>query len=289
LNWNGKDDTAECIDSLGSIAYPDHELLLVDNGSTDGSVEYLTGRFPGLKVLETGANLGYAGGNNRGIKAALEQGADYVLLLNNDTIVSPDFLDGLVKVAEGDERIGMVGPKICFYSDPRKIWSAGGNINMFTGDVGNVGEGLPQGALSGVRTVDYVSGCALMIKAEVLKKTGLMDEDYFLYYEEADLNVMAHRHGYISVVNCDVSILHKVGASSKIKGYGYYFVCRNLPRFIVKNGRWYHKATFFPIFFLRYTLAYFLHIARGNREISRNILLGVGDFLHKKYGKRSAP
>ena len=286
LNWNGKADTIECMESLGKVTYPNYEIWIVDNDSSDGSVELFRQRYPGVGLIVNDKNLGFAGGNNVGIRRAMEDGAEMLLLLNNDTVVYPDFLDRMVQVAEGDEHVGIVGPKICFYSAPDKIWSAGGTINMFTGAIGNFGEGLPQDRFSGVKRVDYVSGCALLIKSSVIRQIGLMDEDYFLYFEETDWNVRAHEKGYISVVNYDACILHKSGmAVNKIKGSDYYYVPRNLPLFIRKNGRWYHKLTFFPIFFTRYAFSYVLHIAKGEPVKSHNIVRGIMDFAKKRYGK----
>ena len=117
LNWNGKEDTIECLESLKHITYPNYEILLVDNGSTDGSVECFRERYPGMEIIENGENLGFAEGNNVGIRRAMDEGADYVLLLNNDTVVDPEFLGELVKVGESDPKIGIVGPKICYYNN----------------------------------------------------------------------------------------------------------------------------------------------------------------------------
>jgi GT2 family glycosyltransferase len=286
LNWNGRSDTIECLGSLRNITYPNYKILLVDNASVDGSVECFRQMYPDIDMILNTENLGFAGGNNVGIRKALEEGVDYLLLLNNDTVVRPDFLDGLVSTAESDDTIGIVGPKICFYSDPEKVWSAGGVINMFTGTIGNLGEGSLQASLHGTRKVDYVSGCALLIRASVARRIGLMDERYFLYFEETDWNVRAHAAGYASVVNYDVSILHKAGASvGKVKDSDYYYGPRNLPMFISKNGLWYHKLVFYPIFFTRYGLSYVLHLLNGEGGKSRNIALGIRDFFRRRYGK----
>jgi GT2 family glycosyltransferase len=286
LNWNGKGDTIECLESLRKVTYPNFNVLLVDNASTDGSVELFKRDHPDIELLVNEKNLGFAGGNNVGIRRALEEGADYLLLLNNDTVVCPDFLGGLVDIAEGDPRVGIVGPKICFYSDPEKVWSAGGSINMFTGRIGNDGEGLAQKDLKGTKEVDYVSGCALLVKSGVVERIGPMDERYFLYFEETDWNLRARRLGYACVVDNDVRILHKSGAAvKKIKGSDYYYTVRNLPLFVGRNGKWYHKIAFYPIFFARYAASYVLHRARGEREVCRGIARGMADYMSGKYGK----
>jgi len=157
---------------------------------------------------------------------------------------------------------------------------------MFTGKIGNIGEGMPEKDFRGVREVDYVSGCALLIKAEVARRIGPMNERYFLYFEETDWNVRAHKAGYRSVVDYDARILHKAGISTgKVKDSDYYYGPRNLPLFVSANGRWYHKLAFYPLFFTRYFLSYFVNLLRGRPGRSRYIVRGIGDFINKKYGK----
>ncbi len=119
LNWNGWKDTVECVESCRKLSYPDVRIVIVDNGSTDGSETRLRERFPDLELIQTGANLGFAGGNNVGIRYALEKGAEYVWLLNNDTIADAEALSALVQAAEDDQTVGMVGSKIVYHDDPR--------------------------------------------------------------------------------------------------------------------------------------------------------------------------
>ncbi|MEJ2558119.1 MAG: glycosyltransferase family 2 protein [Anaerolineae bacterium] len=133
LNWNAEAVTAECLESLASLAYPKYRVVLVDNGSSDHSGEALARRFPDVCLLQMERNLGYTGGNNAGIRKALNAGADYVLLLNNDTIVAPDLLDQLVDIAESDTVIAVVNPKILFEDAPDRIWYAAGYYNWWLG------------------------------------------------------------------------------------------------------------------------------------------------------------
>ena len=287
LNWNGKEDTIECLESLKHITYSNYEILLVDNGSTDGSVECLRERYPGLEIIETGVNLGFAEGNNVGMRRAMNEGADYVLLLNNDTVVDSEFLGELVKVAEGDERIGIVGPKICYYNDPNKIWGIGGKINLFTGSIGNCEAGNFDNNFKGNKIVDYVSGCALLIKSEIIKKIGLLDQDYFLYFEETDWNIRVNKQGYISVINCDAWILHKSGASvKKVKDSNYYYFSRNTLLFLSKYGKWYHLIIFYPLFFTKFSSILIFNLIKGNKLRSKNIIYGIKDFIYKNYGSQ---
>src|SRR3990170_2313546 len=269
LNWNGYADTAECVRSLYRITYPSFVIVVVDNGSIDGSVARLKDEFRDVVCMENKENLGFAGGNNEGIRYALEHGADYVLLLNNDTVVEAGFLDVLVRAAEcypvchpefisgsqtmqgqeipkqvqddrgndrqsgvcSSEKIGVVGPKI--YSGlpgSSILWEAGGGIDWRYGKAYHTGfDETDRGQWDGVRDVDYVSGCAMLIKREVLEEVGLLDERFFLYYEETDFCARVREKGYRVVFAPEARIWHKI---SNTTGGAYgpiftYYMTRN--------------------------------------------------------------
>jgi hypothetical protein len=285
LNWNGLNDTLECLESVKIVTYSNYSTILVDNGSEDGSVDIIRRAYPDIDIIENGRNLGFAEGNNVGIRKALGYNSDYILLLNNDTVVTPGFLKELVEASEKDENIGIVGPKICYYDEPSLIWSVGGRINLFTGSFRNIGENRNEKNYTGVNNVDYVTGCALLIKTEVIKKIGLMDTDYFLYFEETDWNVKAKKAGYLTVVNCNTHILHKVGASiKKVKGIYYYYNARNTLLFMKNNGNWYNLITFLPIYSSAYLLMAVYNLIGGQREGNRYIYEGIKDYMKKEYG-----
>ena len=238
LNWNGKEDTIECLESLKHITYPNYEILLVDNGSTDGSVECFRERYPGMEIIETGENLGFAEGNNVGFRRAMDEGADYVLLLNNDTVVDPEFLGELVKVAEGDERIGIVGAINYYYDKPEKIWFCGGKINFWNAKVHGIGVNeMEKGQYDRIREVDYVAGSCFLIEKEVIKIVGILDHEYFAFWEETDLCVRAHKAGYKVVYVPKAKIWHKVSSTAKkISGLSEYYITRNRFLFMKKNA-----------------------------------------------------
>jgi len=285
LTWNNKDDTIECLDSLRSLTYPNFDIVLVDNGSTDGSLACISARYPAVAIVANEKNLGFAEGNNVGITYALAKGAEYVLILNNDTVAEPGFLDALMEVAESDPRIGIVGPKIVHYHNPAKTWSAGGRINLFTGVSSNIGDNGSHESCRGVKVVDYVSGCALLIKTEAIKRIGLFDKDYFLYLEDSDLSFRAHLQGYLSIVNCDTTILHKAGASSSaVRDSIYYYFARNSLLFLKKNGSWYHYPTCVLSILARYGARFVWNFAMGNRVRCRYILAGIRDYVKGNYG-----
>ena len=232
LNWNGWQDSVRCLHSLSTVTQPLCHLL-VDNGSTDDSVDYLRETFPDLNIMETGRNLGFAGGNNVGIKYALAQGADYVLLLNNDTVVDPDFVQPLLQVLEKDTTVAAVNPKIYFLHEMNRLWATGGTTRFWLAYSGNRGRGkLDRGQFDEVETVDFGTGCCLLIRRNVLEEVGLFDTDYFAYYEDLDWSCRAQRHGYNIKFVPESKIWHAVGSASKNEGgqqsaYVHFLVARN--------------------------------------------------------------
>ena len=238
LNWNGKEDTIECLESLKHITYPNYEILLVDNGSTDGSVECFRERYPGMEIIENEDNLGFAEGNNVGIRKAMNEGADYVLLLNNDTVVDPEFLGELVKVAEGDERIGIVGPKIYYYDyKGRKdvIWFAGGVINRWTRASIHEGENKPDSQnYSRPKEIDYVTGCAILIKKDLISNIGMLEPAFFTYYEDVEICFRARMHGWKINYIPSSRVWHKISQSSggAFSSHTVYHTTRNRIWFI---------------------------------------------------------
>lgn len=239
-----------------------------------------------LILIRNEKNYGFAEGNNIGMRYALKTlNPDYILLLNNDTVVDKDFLKDLVKVGERNERIGIIGPKICYYDNPKKVWSAGGKINLFTGATGNIGDGDPQDNYKGIKCVDYVSGCSLLIKSKVIKKIDLIDTKYFLYFEETDWNIRAHKHGYTSAINCDVQILHKSGASvRKVKDINYYYFTRNKLILIQKHGQIIHFLTFIPLFLMRFIAQFSFNFLKGEFRKCRYMTKGLKDFITERNG-----
>jgi len=278
LNWNGKEDTIECLESSKHITYPNYELLLVDNGSTDGSVECFRELYPGIEIIETGANLGFAEGNNVGMRRAMDKGADYVLLLNNDTVVDPEFLEELVKVAEGDERIGIIGPKIYYYDRRDLIYYTGANINFwFLHSKGNKGK-VDDGQFDNTKEIDAVSGCAILVKSYLLKNVGELDPEYFAYYEEIDWCIRAKRAGYKVVYAPKAIVFHK-GAGSTGQSFNptvAYYKTRNLILFMRKNGRMRYWLTFIPYFMLLFVVRSLRAIWHFQPRVIWSMFKGVG-------------
>lgn len=230
LNWNGGAYIVECIESLQKLTYPNYEIIIVDNASIDGSPQLIKEKYPDVTLIQNETNLGFAEGNNVGIRYALGKGAGYIFLLNNDTIVDEGILGHLVGVAESDSTIGILGPKIYYYERPNEIWFAGGLIDWKTGLSIHIGKNyLDEGQFDEVKAVDYITGCALFVKAEVCQRVGLMDPRFFLYYEETDWCARTKRAGYKIVFVPQAKVWHRISVTTggKKSALGYYYYARN--------------------------------------------------------------
>lgn len=267
LNWNGREDTVECLDSLRKIDYQNCETILVDNGSTDGSVHYFKNMYPEVEIIENKENLGFAEGNNIGIKRAINKGMDYALLLNNDTIVDEHFLSELVHVAEEFSEVGILGPKIYFYKSTR-IQSLGGKISLFRGVVSGQSKYKSDSAkYCNIKRTDFLTGCAMLIKKDVLKDVGLFDSSYFAYYEDTDLCIRTTKVGYGLVCVPTAVIWHKGSQSSKVNRFGLYYGTRNMIWFEKKYANIYQFGIFIIYFF----------------SIKLPFLIAISIFYHKSF------
>jgi GT2 family glycosyltransferase len=214
LTWNGKRDTIACLESLRSVTYPNFRTILVDNASADGTVPEVSGLFPDISIIENGTNLRFAGGNNVGIREALGRGAEYVLLLNNDTLVEADFLTRLVEAAQ-ETSAGFAGPKIYFESDRKRFWYAGGRIEWWKGWISHIGVREPdRGQYDRRSDTGYVTGCCVLASRGVVERIGLLDEAYFIYGEDADWSVRGSRAGFRLIYEPASIVYHKVSVST---------------------------------------------------------------------------
>lgn len=211
LNWNRPGDTLRCVASLRQLDYPEYRILIVDNGSTDTSVEAFQA-LPGVDLLVCDHNLGFGAGNNRGIEYALAHGADYVLLLNNDTEVPPGLVAELVGVARSEPSIGLVGPVIYYAERPEQVWFAG---MRFRHGLYVVRRGLHlKPPLAAVEDVDFLSGCGMLVRREVWERVGLFDPRFFMYYEDLDFCIRAKEAGYRAVCATKARMWHSLSAST---------------------------------------------------------------------------
>ncbi len=217
LNWNGLADTIECIESLAQITYYNYKIVIVDNGSANKEAEKLKSKYSNLKVIALDHNTGYTGGCNTGIKYAIKNKADYVLLLNNDTVVSENFLNILIGTMEKEKALGITSPKILYYKS-NKVWSMGGLTHIFLGMTSMIGKGKVSKHYEETLQPEFVSGCAMLIKKEVIKSVGLLNNAYFAYYEDVDFSYRVKKEDYFLKIIPSSIVWHKKSASAGTAG-----------------------------------------------------------------------
>lgn len=240
LNWNNADDTLACLRSVTALDYPAECLtvIVVDNGSTDDSVARICASFPQVMLLETGANLGYAGGNNVGVRYALEHDVEAVLILNNDIIVAPDFLQPLVDAALLSPELAIVTSAVCDMAHRDVVWALGANIDWRDGSPVRLHCGESYETWRGMPPyqVGYAAGSAMLAPRRVWEVAGLIDESYFLYYEDTDWCMGAQRAGFRVLAVPNSVVWHDVNAQ---QGRGSaavtYYMTRNSLWFLRRN------------------------------------------------------
>ncbi|MDE3046410.1 MAG: glycosyltransferase family 2 protein [Verrucomicrobiota bacterium] len=213
VNWNGKKDTLECLDSLTKVDYPLFSVIVVDNGSQDGSVAAIRAAHPHVPIFETGENLGFAGGNNVGISWALSKPFKWILLLNNDTTVDPDFLNAFMRAAEQQPEAKILGAKILRAHEPTRIDHLGGRWNPAIAEFESLSAGDPAHLHTDMQPVDYVCGAALLMHRSVPEAIGLLEPRFFLFWEETDFCFRARRKGFSIWTAPEAKVWHKVSAS----------------------------------------------------------------------------
>jgi GT2 family glycosyltransferase len=270
LTWNGKEDILHCLPTLSRIRYPNWSCTVVDNASSDGTVEAIRAAHPQQRVLVMEKNLGFCGGNNRGIQDALARAADYVLLLNNDTELHPDLLTALVGVAESDSQIGAVGAKNIQMDDHRIVWGAYGELRYDRDLVRLVGSRQLDGPeYCGVKDVDWVIGNGIMMSRRAVDTIGGFDESFFGYHEDVDWCERARRAGFRIVYNGDAIIYHQgFGAArpkAKMPFPVLYFLGRNSILFARKHASLPQLCKFVTLFFAGVAWWMIGGIFRGDR------------------------
>ncbi len=244
LTWNQRQDTLDCLESLSHLTYPNCHIILVDNGSTDGTVEAVRECYPAVELIVNVQNLGFQGGFNVGLRHALNTGVDYVFVMNNDTTVQPDILEELVKQAAPVD-VGMVSPKIYYADQPDRIWSVGGDCDPVTLEMTHKGDNqLDRGQWDRVIERDFLVGCAIMMKRSMLEKIGLFDTGFHpAYYEDVDLCMRARRAGFRLLLAPQAKLWHRVARSSGGSGSPQerYLMARHSVRYFRKyihGWRW---------------------------------------------------
>lgn len=282
VNYNGVTDTLECIKSLESIYYNNYEIVVVDNDSTDNSLDILKEKI-GYKhhVISSNKNGGFAFGNNIGIRYALEKGADYVLLINNDTTVEPDFLDELVNSMEKNDECGITTGLILNYYDKNLVWYAGGEINWnrFYGYHKHENKNINRLRLY-ESEVSFATGCLMLIRSEVITKVGELPEEYFMYYEDVDYCANIQENGYKIYFNPKSIIYHKISATSgeSESPFAITWNTRNRVNFINKYRYKISNINYIKLilfFYITRIIKFIKYISKGRLDKARALLHGL--------------
>lgn len=286
LNWNGLDDTLECLASLARSDYPNAELIVVDNGSRLDPRGAILSHFPTVTYIRLAENSGYAGGNNVGIRYALERGYPYVFVLNNDTVVERDTIRRAVEVAQQDSRIAAVGVKVLAWEDPSRVWVAYGQITYRQGLVRLIGYyWRDDERFAQQRDVEWVPGTAILLSAKALADVGLFDEEFFAYHEDVDWCTSAREKGYRIVFAPQGRILHKGHGSSGGKRYvspRQYLAGRNMVLFVRKHATVGQACKFVAFQLLTLPLQYLRRTLSGEQAGVSFKVRGMIDALRKK-------
>ena len=334
LNWNGWRDTIECLESLQRITYPNYQIIVVDNGSTDDSVEKIKSWAAGeldienslvsydpaskpvyvveydrklaeeggiieqglyiaalpssrkLVLIHAGENLGFAAGNNVGIRYALKREYSYIGLLNNDTVVDSSFLTKLVESLQRHPHWMGISPKILYKNDPDIIWYAGGKLKLLQAGAIHLGINHKDSELfSGEHKTEHLTGCAFFGRKELFEKIGLLDEDFFFGHEDIAYSCICKKRGQELGVNLDAIIMHKCGGScGKGAPISVYYYNKNRLLLLKKYASPSEQAIGFMWYILTRFIKFPLLIAKGREIEVVAEIKGCIDFLFERYG-----
>jgi len=286
LSNNRHEDTLACLASLFQNNYRNFQVIVLDNGSVDGSVDEIRKRYAQVQIVLLTENLGYAGNNNIGVQMALEQGAEWILILNDDTVLDATCLTKLMETVIADPKIGIAGPMVYHFAEPEVIQSAGGMLGKYWNSFHLGQNELDRGQFPAPHPVEWISGCAILVQRAVIEQVGMLDANYFLYWEETEWCVRASRAGWKIVHIPQARLWHKgVQRHYQPKPYVTYYITRNHLFTLAK-----HKA---PLMVWIYTFVQIIRTLvswtlrprwRFKREHRNAMWRGLVDFLQHRQG-----
>ncbi len=267
LNYNGRDVTLQALSSLTAMTYTAYDVVVIDNGSTDGSFDAVAEAFPRVRQLRTEENLGAAGGCNLGIRWAMENGYDYLLILNNDIEVAPEMLTELVRLAQSDPAIGCVGPKEYYYWDRERLWSAGGTLRFREAITRERGDGeIDRGQYDRDEEVDYINGCAMLVRREAVAAAGLWDPIFHLAVEDADFCTRMKAHGFRCFYAYRARLWHMVGYATGVYKPGKTFhTGRGTAIYVRRHANLWQWVTALTSFAASIPVAFLRELPKGNQ------------------------
>lgn len=293
LNWNGLNDTTECISSLLKSTWDNYAIYVIDNASRGNEGDIIQSKFPMVRVLKEKENLGFCKGNNVAVTEAIQSGVDYVMLLNNDTVVPSDLIEKLVLGYESVQNVGAVSPLILDYPNiSSKVQFSGAKWNSRKACFSLVDAGIDYNELR--KKIPYRSefacGCCLLTKPSVIEKVGLLDERYFAYYDEADWCYRLAKKGYKSFVIPGAEVYHRISRTNTISPVSAYLLNRNRLLWMSDHLPFSLKLKSYP----RVLKEFGWHLlnrtglkksANYSVQESKAIILGYKDFLFRRFGK----
>lgn len=291
LNWNNYEDTKNCLNSLQEQSHKTHEILVVDNGSTDGSDDQIESEFPNVTVLRTGENLGFGEGMNHGIEWGINQGADYLWILNNDTLFPDDVLDNLVEVMETCENIGVLSPRIHKYPETETVWFERGIIESDRLQPAHVSE-MPTEVRINEDLVenDYIPLCCALVKSTVIDEVSMLSDEYFLYYEDVDFGIKVRRAGFKLVTHEASKVLHRKTASTggNLGAAISYYKARNRFLFTRNHGSLIDRTFLFS--YVQWFIMEFGHrLINGKLRGAKAFVEGILDGVRGRTGRGRYP
>ncbi len=282
LNWNQEADTSQCINSLKNIHYDNYKIFVVDNNSTDGSYEKLMVDFSEISFIRNSENMGFAGGMNSGISEVLKSEAQYILIMNTDTVVSPQMIGKLVECLKNDSNAGIAGPCVYSYYSPKELVFAGADVKLLFAKIKHRTK-IKDAEISA--DSDYMTGCCMMFKRKLIEELNGFDPEYFILCEDLDLSIRAKNSGYNILCNPQAVIWHK--ESTKItSNLTFYFWFRNILYLLKKHtGLPVFVIAFFKLLFGNLLKNLIVGTLKGNFEIPKVIIWGIVDYIKSNMNK----
>jgi len=287
LHWGPEEVTKRCLQSLGRIAYPAASVILIDNTDTlSPSVREWAHPLP-LDLIRPGSNLGFAEGCALGMSIALERGADYILLLNNDVVVDPLFLDRLVAAARACPEAGLLCPQIEFLEDRGRVWFGGGDFSLWSGIPRHAQWRQPAAHDHPLRESDFATGCAMLVDPSVIRTVGTFDPRFFVCGEDLDMSLRA-RQARFGILVVPASVIWHVSVYDEHRArLRLYYSTRNLLEVMRKRARWIQWVSFIPNFLI-YWVGFYVALAAARRQprLVGALVLWVVDFIRRRFGER---
>lgn len=289
LNTNRREDTLACLASLEQGTYKNHKIIVLDNNSNDGSVPAIQSTFPFVQIIPLTQNLGYAGNNNVGIQAALNQGADWVLVLNEDTILDPNCVPQLIQAGQSNSHIGIVGPLVYHHNEPQVIQSAGGKMgrDWQSWHLGQNEQDHDQ--FASTHEVDWISGCAILVRREVIEQVGMLDERFFYYWEETEWCLRAKKSGWRIMNVPQAKLWHKgVQRDYQPNPSVTYYATRNHFLMLAKHQAPIRAWVSTWVQTLRTLTSWSIKPKWQSKRLHRDAMWqGTMDFLRRRWGMRA--